>query len=53
MVLGYDEKVLLGEKVKGVYMGGKSVLLVCQNQVENNEASWQTCPMDYIKSISG
>ena len=44
MVLGHDEKVLLGEKVKGVYVGGKSVLLVCQNQVENNEASWQTCP---------
>ncbi|MBW8382339.1 MAG: hypothetical protein K0M69_07465 [Youngiibacter sp.] len=53
MVLGDDEKVLLGEKVKGVYIGGKSVLLVCQSQIEGQEATWQTCPMDYIKSISG
>lgn len=53
IALDGDEKVLLGEKVKGVYMDGKSVLLVCQNLTADKEAPWQTCPMEYIKSISG
>ncbi|ETA79215.1 hypothetical protein [Youngiibacter fragilis] len=53
IALDGDEKVLLGEKVKGVYMYGRSVLLVCQNLAADKEAPWQTCPMEYIKSISG
>lgn len=52
VALGKEEKVLLGEKVKGVYMNKKSVLFVSERQGDT-ETRWETCPMDYIKSISG
>lgn len=52
-VLGDDEKVLLGEKVKGAYIDWKSVLLVCPRKGENLDTQWETCPMEYIKKITG
>ncbi len=52
-VLDDEEKVLLGEKVKGVYMDWKSVLLVCPGKGEDPDSQWETCPMEYIKQVTG
>ncbi|NSW92771.1 MAG: hypothetical protein HPY74_19375 [Firmicutes bacterium] len=48
--LGEDEKILLGEKVKGVLLEGKIVLLVERiGSVSSGEAKWQTLPKTKIK----
>lgn len=51
--VGRDDRILLGAKVKSIYKNGKSVLLVCPYEGEEDAAKWQTCPMEYIKSITG
>lgn len=51
--LDNGELVHLSDKVKSIYKDGRSVLLVCPNEDTHSKAKWQTCPMDYIKSITG
>jgi hypothetical protein len=48
-VLGGGEFVKLGEKVKSVYLDGRSVLLVRRTQDGGTGAPWEACPMEYLK----
>lgn len=49
-ILGEDESILLGEKVKGVLLDGKIVLLVERIEgVSPDEAKWGTLPKTRIK----
>lgn len=47
--LGGNELVRLGEKVKSVFLDGRSVLLVRAARDDGAEARWEACPMEYLK----
>ncbi|MBW6462914.1 MAG: hypothetical protein SCJ94_00290 [Bacillota bacterium] len=49
MILSDDTVIKLGEKVKGVLINNRKVLLVVPNHDINKQASWQTCPMEYLR----
>lgn len=51
--LGDEEIVVLGNKVKSIYRDGRSVLLARPCQQLGSMAKWETCSMEYIKSITG
>ncbi len=46
-----DERVrlLAGEKIKTVLLGGKAVLLVTNSEPGRDEVRWQTCPKELLK----
>jgi hypothetical protein len=52
---GYEledhDSVRLGEKVKAVLMGGKTVLLVCPSGYNNGGPRWQTCTKEQLKKF--
>jgi hypothetical protein len=48
-VLNGRELVRLGEKVKSVYLGGRSVLLVRRVEDGDTRAHWEACPMEFLK----
>jgi hypothetical protein len=48
-ILGKEDLVLLGSKVKTVLQGGKSVLLVIPSRLEAGVAPWRTCPMEIVR----
>jgi hypothetical protein len=50
-VLGADEAVKLGEKIKTVLQDGKSVLIVVPSGSDEAGASWQTCPRHLLKKF--
>lgn len=43
------DSVRLGEKVKAVLMGGKTVMLVCPSGSDNGGPHWQTCTKEQLK----
>ena len=43
--------VRLGEKVKAVLMGGKTVMLVCPSGSDNGGPHWQTCSKEQLKKF--
>ncbi len=49
-ILRSDDMVLLGEKVKTVLLGGRSVLLVVPSGHGTGAAPWRTCPMEIVRS---
>lgn len=51
--LSHQESVLLGEKVKAIFKNNQAVLPVQNTPEHNSAAVWQTCGMEYIKSITG
>lgn len=48
--LAQDDVIMLGEKIKGVLINNKKVLLVIPVKQSDNGAGWQTCPMDYLRA---
>lgn len=48
-VLNGSELVRLGEKVKSVYLDGRSVLLVRATEGDSAGARWEACSMEYLK----
>jgi hypothetical protein len=48
-LLGNEEGVILGEKIKTVLLDGKSVLLVMPAKDVTEEALWRTCPRQLLK----
>lgn len=44
-----EEQVRLGEKMKTVLLGGKSVLLVMPSNNESDDVPWLTCPRHLLK----
>lgn len=49
--LSGHERVLLGEKMKAVLLGGKPVLLVVPSAETENGAAWQSCSKQQLKSF--
>ena len=49
LLLGPEEKVLLGEKVKSVLLNGKIVLLVESNTAATGKARWVTLSREKIR----
>ncbi|NJD63098.1 MAG: hypothetical protein FIA93_10340 [Deltaproteobacteria bacterium] len=47
--LSGHERVLLGEKVKAVLLGGKPVLLVVPSEVRGDGSVWQSCSKQRLK----
>jgi hypothetical protein len=45
------DSVRLGEKVKAVLMGGKTVMLVCPCGSDNGGPRWQTCTKEQLKKF--
>lgn len=45
------DSVRLGEKVKAVLMGGKTVLLVCPSGSDNGGPRWHTCTKEQLKKF--
>jgi hypothetical protein len=45
------DSVRLGEKVKAVLMGGKTVLLVCPSGSDHGAPRWQTCSKEQLKKF--
>jgi hypothetical protein len=43
------DSVRLGEKVKAVLMGGRTVMLVCPSGSDNGGPRWQTCTKEQLK----
>jgi hypothetical protein len=48
-VLQPEEQVRLGDKMKTVLLGGKSVLLVMPSNNETDNVSWRACPRQLLK----
>jgi hypothetical protein len=48
-LLGNEERVILGEKIKTVLLEGKSVLLVMPAKDGTEAALWRTCPRQLLK----
>ena len=48
-VLGDEERVMLGEKIKTVLLEGMSVLLVVPGEGGTETAPWRTCPRQLLK----
>lgn len=45
-----DEQVrLMGEKIKAVLLGGRSVLLVTRCEQDGGGVRWQNCPKELLK----
>ncbi|BCR03250.1 hypothetical protein DESUT3_03190 [Desulfuromonas versatilis] len=49
--LAADARVWLGEKVKTVLLGGRSILPVVPRAAEGAGAPWQTCPRQQLKGF--
>jgi hypothetical protein len=45
------DSIRLGEKVKAVLMGGKTVLLVCPSGSDNGGPRWHTCTKEQLKKF--
>jgi hypothetical protein len=48
-ILSSEDLVMLGDKVKTVLQGGRSVLLVIPSGSETGVAPWRTCPMEILR----
>ena len=48
-ILKPEEQVRLGDKMKTVLLGGKSVLLVMPSNNEAGDVPWRTCPRQLLK----
>jgi hypothetical protein len=48
-ILDTVERILLGEKVKTVFLDNKSVLLVAPLETPSNQASWRTCTKEELR----
>lgn len=50
-VLDGSQRVQVGEKVKSVFLGGRSVLLVRRIEDDGAGAQWEAVPTEYLKQL--
>lgn len=51
LALAEDELIRLGERVKGVLIDNKKILLVTPVNHNIKKCTWQSCPMDYLRKF--